>query len=96
MYSELQSSATIGQAISLSYAILAAALVMALIRLIKGPTLADRAIALDLVAGIALSIITLIAIEVKDSVYLNVALCISIVAFLGTIAFVKFLEAKPK
>lgn len=96
MYSDFADSNIIQIATTISFFMLSGALVIALIRLLKGPTAIDRIVTLDLVAGICLSCVTMLSISSNNSVFLNVALCIAIVAFLGTIAFVKYLERKPK
>ncbi|MFT8322110.1 MAG: Na(+)/H(+) antiporter subunit F1 [Bacillus sp. (in: firmicutes)] len=61
-------------------------------RAIKGPTIPDRIIALDAI-GISLAGLTaLISIVLNTNALLEVILVIGILAFIGTIAFSKFLE----
>ena len=61
-------------------------------RAIKGPTIPDRVIALDAI-GISLAGLTaLISIVLNTSAFLEVILVIGILAFIGTVAFSKFLE----
>ena len=61
-------------------------------RLFRGPTLADRVIALDLIAGIVFAFAVLVAIESDESLFLNVAFAIAVVTFLGTVAIARLME----
>lgn len=61
-------------------------------RAINGPTTPDRVVALDAI-GISLAGLTaLISIVLNTSAFLEVILVIGILAFIGTVAFSKFLE----
>lgn len=62
------------------------------IRVIKGPTMADRIVALDTVGINLIGFIGIILILQHTLAYVEVALVIAIVAFIGTIAFSKFIE----
>ena len=56
-------------------------------RLIIGPTLPDRVIALDLIGIITAGIIAVLSIEYNQPVYLIVSVVLALIAFIGTIAF---------
>ena len=72
--------------------ILSIAMVGFLYRVVKGPSVADRVIALD-VMGITLAgIVAIVSILLNTSAFLDVILLIGILAFVGTVAFAKFLE----
>lgn len=71
-------------------------LVISLIRVILGPTLPDRVVALDLIAFIVISMIATYAISSGHPVYLDVAIVLALVAFLGTIAFARFILLSSK
>lgn len=64
----------------------------AAIRVVRGPHLADRVVALDLVAYVAVCLIGTGAMLLEDGELLDVALVLSLLAFLGTVAFARFLE----
>jgi len=66
-------------------------LVLTFIRLVYGPTLPDRVIALDLVGIITVGIISVFAIETNQPVYLIVAVVLALIAFIGTMAFAFFI-----
>jgi multicomponent Na+:H+ antiporter subunit F len=72
------------------------AVLLAVVRLVKGPRTADRVVALDLLSAVAVGIIAAWAVAADDPVYLDVALLVALVAFLGTVAFATYAEAGAK
>jgi len=72
------------------------ALVCAAIRLLRGPTLPDRVIALDLVTMLLVAFLALIALAEGRPAYLDLALALALVAFLGTVAFARFIDRSPQ
>ncbi len=66
----------------------------ALFRLAKGPSLPDRVVALDLMATLSIGFVVLRAVQTDFSVYLDVAVILGLVAFLGTAAFARFVEKR--
>lgn len=67
-------------------------LAASVIRVVKGPHLADRVVALDLIAFVTVCIIGTGAMLTHEGPLLDVALVLSLLAFLGTVAFARFLE----
>jgi multicomponent Na+:H+ antiporter subunit F len=67
------------------------ALVLTFMRLVRGPTLPDRVIALDLIGIITVGIISVFAIETNQPVFLIVAMVLALIAFIGTMAFAYFI-----
>jgi multicomponent Na+:H+ antiporter subunit F len=61
-------------------------------RVIKGPSVADRVIALDAIGVNLIAITALISIILKSHAFLEIILLIGILAFIGTVAFAKYLE----
>lgn len=59
-------------------------------RLIKGPTIEDRVLALDVAAVIIVLIISLYSLSYGQSFYLDIALIYAILSFGEVLAFVKF------
>ena len=81
--------------ISLGFIILG--YLFAFIRLAKGPSLPDRAVALDLIALLTLAVAALHALSTDTAIFLNVSLVIALITFLGTVAFAQYLERiRPK
>lgn len=65
---------------------------LSLYRVIRGPSLPDRAIALDTIGINLLSAIAIVSIVLKTKAYLEAILILGILAFIGTIAFTKYIE----
>jgi len=78
-------------AIHIALAILMLALVMTAIRVIIGPTLADRVLALDQLVSIAIGFIALIAVKTGFELYVDIALALALVGFLATAAFARYI-----
>lgn len=81
-----------GTAIFAGMSLLTASIFMAFVRLFKGPTLPDRVVALDIMSITALGIIALYAIDSGETIFLDVALIVALVSFLGTVAFAYYVE----
>jgi len=64
----------------------------ALIRLLKGPTPADRVVALDTFNVIVIGVIALLAYLFENSLYLDIAIVYAILAFIETIVFARYVE----
>ena len=77
-----------------SFAALLAALVLSLIRLFRGPEKASMIIALDLVASIVMGTILLFAVITGQGIYIDVAIVISLISFMGTLAISNYLKEK--
>ncbi|MCS6969983.1 MAG: cation:proton antiporter [Planctomycetota bacterium] len=73
-----------------------AAMLLALWRLLRGPRLADRVIALDLLATIAVGFLALRAAETGHWLYLDIALGIGLIGFVGTVAWAAFVEQRAR
>lgn len=71
-------------------------ILLAFIRFYKGPRLADRIVALDLVITIGIAIMAVYSvISGKDS-FLDIAMIFALIAFLGTTAFSYYIENKVR
>ncbi|WP_442886532.1 monovalent cation/H+ antiporter complex subunit F [Arsukibacterium sp.] len=79
-------------ALLLGFAILCLALLLALWRLLKGPTLPDRVVALELIASITVGVIGLYAIRSGRDAYIDVTMVLALTAFLAAIGFARYLE----
>lgn len=78
--------------IRISLFCLALAMVGLIYRVIKGPSIPDRVIALDAIGINLVAIVALTCVVLKTHAFLEVILLIGILAFIGTIAFSKYLE----
>ena len=70
------------------------AMVLAVVRLLRGPTLADRVIALDLLAFFAAGVVALAAVVSDRAELVIVAVVVALLTFMGTSAFALYLERK--
>ena len=61
-------------------------------RLIKGPSIHDRVIALDAIGINLIALVALTSIVLDTTAYLEAILLLGILAFIGTVSFAKFLE----
>lgn len=79
-------------AIVLGTAMLSVAVLLTFVRLARGPTLPDRVVAFDLFGVLSVGIIALCSIAMEQAFLLDVAIVLALVAFLGTVAFARYLE----
>ncbi len=75
-----------------SLALFMVAIALLLYRIIKGPTLPDRAIAIDTMGVNLISAIAIVSIVLKTKAFLEAILILGVLAFIGTIAFSKYIE----
>jgi multicomponent Na+:H+ antiporter subunit F len=79
-------------ALMLTFAILSISLILAMIRLIVGPSLPDRVVALDLIAYIVITFIAAYSIATGVSDFIDAAIVVALIAFLGTVAFARYVQ----
>lgn len=68
------------------------ALIIAFIRIAKGPTLPDRVVAMDLMGAIVVGLIAVLAASTGVRATLDAAMVIAMVGFLGTVAYATYVE----
>jgi multicomponent Na+:H+ antiporter subunit F len=71
---------------------LAVGILLAVIRLVKGPSLSDRVIAVDLMGTLGVATLGVLAIRFHQPALLQPAMVLALVAFLGTVAFAHYIE----
>ena len=74
-----------------SLAMLLVGMVLVLWRLARGPTAADRVIALDLLSMLVVAFLVAISIHARETSYLDVAIAYACIAFLGTVALARYI-----
>lgn len=72
--------------------ILVIAMLVVVVRLILGPRLTDRIVALDVIAILAASLTAVFAIRWDQLVLLDVTIVLALVSFIGTVAVARYLE----
>ena len=78
--------ALLDSATAIALALLGAALVATFLRLAIGPSLADRVAALEMMAATTVAVATIYAVRTGLDVFIDVAMAIALVSFLGTVA----------
>jgi len=76
----------------ISLALFMIAIALHLVRVIKGPSMPDRAIALDTIGVNLISSMAIISLLLETTAFLEAILILGILAFIGTIAFSKYIE----
>lgn len=76
--------------------ILGISVILVFIRFIKGPSLADRVIALDMLILISICIIAVYSIVFQQSTFLDIAMLFALIAFLSTTAYAFYLEKRER
>ncbi|MCM2677089.1 Na(+)/H(+) antiporter subunit F1 [Alkalicoccobacillus plakortidis] len=71
---------------------LSISIMIGLYRVIKGPSMPDRVIALDTIGINLISAVAVISITLDTGAFLEVILLLGILSFITTVAFSKFLE----
>ncbi|MBP7216718.1 MAG: multiple resistance and pH regulation protein F [Candidatus Omnitrophica bacterium] len=67
---------------------------LALIRIFKGPTPADRSVATDIVGILIVGFCAIMAIFTNKDWYIDIAIAWALQSFIGTLALAKFLEGR--
>ncbi|MFN2261687.1 MAG: cation:proton antiporter [Psychroflexus sp.] len=76
--------------------ILSVSSLLVFVRFIKGPSIVDRVVALDLLITISIGIIAVYSIINDKPTFLDISLVLALIAFLGTVAFAYYLEKRNK
>jgi multicomponent Na+:H+ antiporter subunit F len=75
-----------------SFSFLLAALVLAFIRLLKGPSINDRVAAMDVIAVVVMAFIVVYSVLIDNDIYLDLPVIISLISFIGTVAVSTYLK----
>lgn len=75
---------------------ISSALFVSLIRVVRGPSLPDRVVAVDLIGVSSVCLMLLEAAANKESAFLDAAVVISLLSFLGTIAYARYAERRAR
>jgi multicomponent Na+:H+ antiporter subunit F len=68
------------------------ALLIAVVRLVKGPTLPDRVVAMDLIGVLVVGLIVVLAATTRVPATLDAAIVIALIGFVGTVAYATYVE----
>lgn len=78
-------------ATSVALGMLAVAALLCLLRLVRGPGIANRVVALDTLLLVSVSAVAVLAIRSRSGAFLDALLIASVVAFVGTVTVARFM-----
>ena len=78
--------------INIYLVLIAIATLLSMYRVFRGPTTADRLVAVDIMTTITTGLMVLFALYYGRMIYISVALVYAVLAFGGVIAFARYLE----
>jgi multicomponent Na+:H+ antiporter subunit F len=87
---------TAANAAAISLLVLAVAMLLAFVRVVLGPTLPDRVIALDLLTSCAAAFMVAYSVRSGNPVFMDVAIVIALVAFLATVGFARYVAKRAE
>ena len=71
--------------------VLVALMLLAMVRLFKGPTAADRVVALDAINTLVVAAMIVLAVVFRQFIFVDVAIIYALLAFVGTLYTAKYL-----
>ncbi len=92
MIIEMVRTGVFGWALGITTLFLIAALLAAAWRLLTGPTLADRVVALDLVSMLLVVFLVVFKMVSGVNAYIYVGIALALISFLATVAFAHYIE----
>ena len=78
-------------AVNVALGVLSLSLLLTVARVVIGPTLPDRVLALDMLVAVAIGFIAVLGIKTGHTLYADIAIALGLVGFLATIAFARFI-----
>lgn len=81
-------------ALTIVLPLLVGALLLVFVRLLQGPHVLDRVIALDYMAVVSVGILAMYAMATDQTAYLDVAIMVALLGFLGTVGFAFYVERR--
>lgn len=82
----------VGIAANITAMMIFLSIILATVRLIRGPSLSDRVVALDLISILLVAFLVVFAFASSVQAYLDAALALALVGFLGTVAFARLIN----
>lgn len=81
-------------AIEISLATLMLAFLLIIVRIVRGPTLPDRILALDMLVAVGIGFIAVIGMKTGFFLYIDVAIALGLIGFLATVAFARYVLSR--
>lgn len=80
--------------VTICFVALALAALLVAVRLVLGPTVPDRVVALDVLVQMVVAGIAVAAALTRDGIYLSLLVAVSLLAFVGTVTVGRFVERR--
>lgn len=96
MMSWIAVTGPVGIAVQVSLVVLTVALLLAFVRLARGPSLPDRLVALEATGSIVVAVCAILCVPSDDPVFLDVGVVLALVVFIGAVAFARYLEKQGR
>ena len=74
------------------FGVITVAVILALIRAVKGPTAPDRVVGVDIMVTITIALMVLLGVFFNRRIYLDVSLIYAVLSFVGVIAVARYLD----
>ena len=71
---------------------LALGAIFTFVRLMRGPSLPDRVISIDLIGILIVCVLVVVAGDSGQQAFLDVAMVIALISFVGTVAYARYIE----
>ena len=82
--------------IGIALLMLTVAALLTFVRVVRGPTLPDRVVAIDLIGVLIVGVIVVAATATGDQSFLDVAIVIALISFVGTVAYARYVEREER
>ena len=82
--------------IGIALLMLTVAALLAFVRVVRGPTLPDRVVAIDLIGVLIVGVIVVAAAATGEQAFLDAAIVIALISFVGTVAYARYVEREER
>ncbi|MBD3226508.1 MAG: cation:proton antiporter [Caldithrix sp.] len=86
----------ISTALNISLGMISLSMILIILRVLRGPSLADRVTALDILMTTGIGFIAIYSIYSNNDIFIDVAVILALIAFVGTIAFSYFINRENR
>lgn len=83
-----------GAAVALAFGLLLLGMIGSFVRMVRGPSLADRVVALDMITVLMVGFAGVYVVATGRDAFLDVAVVLGLIGFLGTVAFARYAERR--
>lgn len=81
---------------NIAFGMVLVAIALGFLRLRRGPTLADRVVALDMMSVLIVAFCGVYAVLVREAAFIDVLLVVALIGFLATVALARYAERRTE